>query len=91
VAKKEKEKPATLNFDGEDYLIDELSDTQRELAAQVLNYQNHVADLQNKLRTNVFVNEQLIASERVFIEKMEDAKTQLRAMLNPEDEEKAAA
>ena len=91
MAKKEKEQPATLNFDGEDYLIDELSDTQRELAAQVLNYQNHVADLQNKLRTNVFVNEQLIASERVFIEKMEDAKTQLRAMLNPEDEEKAAA
>ena len=90
MAKKEKDKP-TLNFDGEEYIIDDMSDTQKELAAKVINCQNHVNDLQNKLRTNMFVNEQLSVSEKVFSEKLEEGRVQLRAVLNPEDEEKAAA
>ena len=88
MAKKEKEKP-TLNFDGVDYVIDDMSDNQKELAAKVINDQNHVNDLQNKLRTNMFVNEQLVASEKHFAEKLEEGKAQLKAVLESED--KAAA
>ena len=88
MAKQEKDQP-TLNFDGVEYVIDDMSDSQKELAARVINDQNHVNDLQNKLRTNMFVNEQLAATERHFAEKLEEGKTQLKAVL--ESEEKAAA
>jgi len=57
----------------------------------VINNQNHVNDLKNKLGTNMFINEQLATSEKVFSERLEEARTQLRAVLKPEDEEKAAA
>jgi hypothetical protein len=88
MAKEKKDKP-TLNFDGVEYAIDDMSDNQKELAAKVINDQNHVNDLQNKLRTNMFVNEQLVASEKHFSKKLEDGKAQLKAVLESED--KAAA
>ena len=88
MSKKEKDKP-TLNFDGVEYVYEDMSDTQKELAARVINDQNHVNDLQNKLRTNMFVNEQLVASEKHFAEKLEEGKTQLKAVL--ESDKKAAA
>ena len=91
MAKKEKDKPATITFEGKEYIIDDMSDTQKELAAQVHNNQSHVSDLQNKIRTNMFVNEQLATSEKVFSEKLEESRAQFRAVLSPEDEEKAAA
>ena len=91
MAKEEKDKPATITFEGKEYIIDDMSDTQKELAAQVINNQNHVNDLKNKLGTNMFINEQLATSEKVFSERLEEARTQLRAVLKPEDEEKAAA
>lgn len=91
MAKKEKDQPATITFEGKEYIIDDMSDTQKELAAQVINNQNHVNDLQNKIRTNMFVNEQLATSEKVFSEKLEESRAQFRAVLNSEDEEKAAA
>ena len=80
MAKKEKDKP-TLNFDGVEYVIDDMSDNQKELAAKVINDQNHVNDLQNKLRTNMFVNEQLVVSEEHFSKRLKDGKSQLRAVL----------
>ena len=49
MAKKEKDQPATITFEGKEYIIDDMSDTQKELAALVINNQNHVSDLQNKL------------------------------------------
>ena len=91
MAKKEKEQPATITFEGKEYIIDDMSDTQKELAAQVINNQNHVNDLKNKLGTNMFVNEQLATSEKVFAERLEESRAQFRAVLSPENEEKAAA
>ena len=91
MAKKEKDQPATITFEGKEYIIDDMSETQKELAALVINNQNHVSDLQNKIRTNMFVNEQLSTSEKVFSEKLEESRAQFRAVLSPEDEEKAAA
>ena len=91
MAKKEKEQPATITFEGQEYIIDDMSDTQKELAAQVINNQNHVNDLKNKLGTNMFINEQLATSEKVFAERLEESRAQFRAVLSPEDEEKAAA
>ena len=91
MAKKEKEQPATITFEGQEYIIDDMSDTQKELAAQVINNQNHVNDLKNKLGTNMFVNEQLATSEKVFAERLEESRAQFRAVLSPENEEKAAA
>ena len=81
MAKKEKEQPM-LNFDGNEYVIEEMSDESKQIL-------NHINDMQNKLRTNMFVNEQLVASEKHFAEKLEEGKTQLKAVL--ESEEKAAA
>ena len=91
MAKKEKEQPATITFEGQEYIIDDMSDTQKELAAQVINNQNHVNDLKNKLGTNMFINEQLATSEKVFAERLDESRAQFRAVLSPEDEEKAAA
>ena len=91
MAKKEKDKPATITFEGKEYIIDDMSDTQKELAAQVINNQNHVNDLKNKLGTNMFINEQLATSEKVFAERLDESRAQFRAVLNSEDEEKAAA
>jgi len=91
MAKKEKEQPATITFEGQEYIIDDMSDTQKELAAQVINNQNHVNDLKNKLGTNMFINEQLATSEKVFAERLDESRAQFRAVLNSEDEEKAAA
>jgi len=91
MAKKEKEQPATITFEGQEYIIDDMSDTQKELAAQVINNQNHVNDLKNKLGTNMFINEQLATSEKVFAERLEESRAQFRAVLSPENEEKAAA
>ena len=45
MAKKEKEKPAMLNFDGKEYEIDKMTDSQKELAAKTIRYNDHVQDV----------------------------------------------
>tara|TARA_Y100001963_G_scaffold94386_1_gene130005 strand:- start:19 stop:267 length:249 start_codon:yes stop_codon:yes gene_type:complete len=59
VAKKEKEQPM-LNFDGKEYVIEEMSDESKQIL-------NHINDMQNKLNTNVFVKEQLEVGREAFI------------------------
>jgi hypothetical protein len=41
MAKTKKEKPV-LNLDGKEYVIEDMTDSQKELAAEVAMYQNHV-------------------------------------------------
>jgi len=83
MAKKEKEKPV-LNLDGEEYIIEDMTDSQRELAGEVALNQDHVRDVQNKLNTNAFMRQQLIECEKVFVEKFQKGLAELKKALEPE-------
>ena len=83
MAKKEKEKPV-LNLDGEEYIIEDMTDSQRELAGEVALNQDHVRDVQNKLNTNAFMRQQLIECEKVFVEKFQKGLSELKKALEPE-------
>ena len=84
MAKKEKEQKPTLSFDGKEYIVEDMEEEQRVLAAKVLKFQDHVNDIQNKLRTNLFINEQLVEGEKRFVKKYEKSKAKLRMSLEPE-------
>jgi len=73
-----------LNFDGKEYEIDKMTDSQKELAAQTMRYNDHVQDVQNKLQTNLFMREQLMECEKVFVEKHQKSVNELRELLEPE-------
>jgi hypothetical protein len=86
MAKKEKEKPV-LNLDNKEYVIEDMTDAQKELAGEVAMYQNHVNDVQNKLATNAFMRQQLVECEKVFVEKHQKGVMELKKALEPEVEE----
>ena len=81
MAKKEKEKPV-LNLDGKEYIKEDMTDLQKEKASEVALYQNHVADVQNKLSTNAFMRQQLVECEKVFVDKHQKGVKELKEMLN---------
>ena len=87
MAKKEKEKPAMLNFDGKEYEIDKMTDSQKELAAKTIRYNDHVQDVQNKLKTNLFMREQLMECEKVLVDKHQKSVNELRESLVEETAE----
>ena len=87
MAKKEKEKQAMLNFDGKEYEIDKMTDSQKELAAKTIRYNDHVQDVQNKLQTNLFMREQLMECEKVFVDKHQKSVNELRESLVEETAE----
>ena len=72
MAKKQKEQPV-LALDGEEYFADDLTGEQ-------LRIKDHLADLGNKLNTNVFINEQLNVSREAFI-------NMFRASLEKDDQD----
>ena len=72
MAKKQKEQPV-LTLDGEEYFAKDMTDEQ-------LRIKDHLADLNNKLNTNVFINEQLNVSREAFI-------NMFRASLEKDDQE----
>ena len=82
MAKKEKEKKPVLHLDGKDYIIEDMTDLQKEKAGEVAMYQNHVADVQNKLSTNAFMRQQLVECEKVFVDKHQKGVKELKEMLN---------
>ena len=90
MAKDKKEKPAMLNFDGKEYEIDKMTDSQKEIAAQTVRYNDHVQDVQNKLQTNLFMKEQLMECEKVFVEKHQKSVNALRELLEPDEVEAEA-
>ena len=75
MAKKEKEQPM-LNFDGKEYVIEEMSDESKQIL-------NHINDMQNKLNTNAFVKEQLDVGKEAFINLLRES------LKEPEAEEEA--
>ena len=87
MAKKEKEKKPVLNLDGKEYEIEDMTDSQKELANEVALYQNHVSDVQNKLATNAFMRQQLAECEKVFVDKHQKGVMSLKKALEPEIQE----
>ena len=77
MAKKEKEKKPFISLDGEEYLIEDLTDEQKQMI-------NHVNDMQNKLNTNAFMREQLEIGKEAFV-------NMFRASLEVEEVEEAKA
>ena len=75
MAKKEKEQPM-LNFDGNEYVIEEMSDESKQIL-------NHINDMQNKLNTNAFMKEQLEVGKEAFISMLRES------LKEPEAEEEA--
>jgi len=72
MAKKQKEQPV-LTLDGEEYFAKDMTDEQ-------LRIKDHLADLSNKLNTNVFIGEQLTVSRDAFV-------NMFRASLEKDDQE----
>ena len=77
MAKKETEKKPFISLDGEEYLIEDLTDEQKQMI-------NHVNDMQNKLNTNAFMREQLEIGKEAFV-------NMFRASLEAEVVEEAEA
>ena len=65
MAKKEKEQPM-LNFDGNEYVIEEMSDESKQIL-------NHINDMQNKLNTNAFMKQQLEVGKEAFISMLRES------------------
>ena len=74
MAKKEKEQKPVLSLDGEEYVIEDMSDEQKQMI-------NHINDMQNKLNTNAFIKEQLEVGKEAFINMLRGA---LEAKEEPE-------
>ena len=75
MAKKEKDKPM-LNFEDNEYVIEEMSDESKQIL-------NHINDMQNKLNTNAFMKEQLEVGKEAFISMLRES------LKEPEAEEEA--
>jgi len=65
MAKKEKEQPM-LNFDGKEYVIEEMSDESKQIL-------NHINDMQNKLNTNAFMKQQLEVGKEAFVNMLRES------------------
>jgi predicted GTPase len=86
MAEKQKEKKPIFNFDDKEYIIEDMSDEQRVMAAKVLKFQDHVRDIQKKLQTNMFLKEQFVENEKTFLKKLEKGKAKLRKLMKVEVE-----
>ena len=75
MAKKQKEDKPVLNLDGKEYVIEDMTDEEKQMI-------NHINDMQNKINTNAFMREQLEVGKEAFI-------VRLRESLNAEEAEEA--
>ena len=64
MAKKEKNEPQKLNLFDKEYLLDDLTDEQKAMV-------NHIADLENKIRSSAFNLDQLTVGKEAFITRLE--------------------
>jgi len=65
MAKKEKDQPM-LNFEGNEYVIEEMSDESKQIL-------NHINDMQNKLNTNAFMKQQLEVGKEAFVNMLRES------------------
>ena len=73
MAKKQKEEKPVLSLDGKEYVIEDMTDEEKQMI-------NHINDMQNKINTNAFMREQLEVGKEAFI-------VRLRESLNAEEAE----
>lgn len=73
MAKKQKKEKPVLNLDGKEYVIEDMTDEEKQMI-------NHINDMQNKINTNAFMREQLEVGKEAFI-------VRLRESLNAEEAE----
>ena len=66
MAKKKKEEPLRMTLNGEEHIVDEMTDEQKMMV-------NHIADLQNKMDSMRFNLDQVGIGHQAFISKLEES------------------
>jgi len=80
MAKKEKKEQPVLSLDGKEYVIEDMTDEEKQMI-------NHINDMQNKINTNAFIREQLEVGKEAFIVRLRES---LIAEEEPEEVEAEA-
>ncbi len=80
MGKKQKEEKPVLNLDGKEYVIEDMTDEEKQMI-------NHINDMQNKINTNAFMREQLEVGKEAFIVRLRES---LTAEKEPEEVEAEA-
>ena len=83
MAKKEKKEQPVLSLDGKEYVIEDMTDEEKQMI-------NHINDMQNKINTNVFIHEQLEVGKEAFIVRLRESLTAEEAEEQPEEVEAEA-
>ena len=83
MAKKQKEDKPVLNLDGKEYVIEDMTDEEKQMI-------NHINDMQNKINTNAFIREQLEVGKEAFIVRLRESLTAEEAEEQPEEVEAVA-
>jgi len=83
MAKKQKEEKPVLNLDGKEYVIEDMTDEEKQMI-------NHINDMQNKINTNAFMREQLEVGKEAFIVRLRESLTAEEAEEQPEEVEAVA-
>ena len=66
MAKKKKEEPLKMTLNGEEHIVDEMTDEQKMMV-------NHIYDLQNKMDSMRFNLDQVGIGHQAFINKLEES------------------
>lgn len=66
MAKKQKEQKPFIALDDKEYVIEDMTDEQKQML-------NHINDMQNKLNTNTFMREQLEVGRDTFAKMLRDS------------------
>ena len=83
MAKKEKKEQPVLSLDGKEYVIEDMTDEEKQMI-------NHINDMQNKINTNAFMREQLEVGKEAFIVRLRESLTAEEAEEQPEEVEAVA-
>ena len=83
MAKKQKEDKPVLNLDGKEYVIEDMTDEEKQMI-------NHINDMQNKINTNAFMREQLEVGKEAFIVRLRESLNAEEAEEEPEEVEAVA-
>jgi len=83
MAKKQKEEKPVLNLDGNEYVIEDMTDEEKQMI-------NHINDMQNKINTNAFMREQLEVGKEAFIVRLRESLNAEEAEEQPEEVEAVA-
>ena len=83
MAKKQKEDKPVLNLDGNEYVIEDMTDEEKQMI-------NHINDMQNKINTNAFMREQLEVGKEAFIVRLRESLNAEEAEEQPEEVEAVA-